>query len=257
MKAHVLQHVPFEGIGSIASWLSARNATIGFTRFFESPSLPETNKLDLLIIMGGPMGVDDEPTYSWLTSEKRFIREVIDRGVPTVGVCLGAQLIANSLGARVYASREKEIGCFDIESLTGDESDFRFPRKATTFHWHGETFDLSDNAVWPVIEKLNGRLVGHCGILKKEVDGKTERELVYVFARDTWAKGYATEAARALCQYAFDKLHLKCIIALIDPENVASAGVAKKAGLTFRGETVRPSGKRKHVYMKELVGRGS
>ena len=75
--------------------------------FFESPSLPETNKLDLLIIMGGPMGVDDEPTYSWLTSEKRFIREVIDRGVPTVGVCLGAQLIANSLGARVYASREK------------------------------------------------------------------------------------------------------------------------------------------------------
>ena len=116
--------------------------------------------------------------------------------------------------------------------------------------------DPSDS-LWPVIEKLNGRLVGHCGILKKEVDGKTERELVYVFARDTWAKGYATEAARALCQYAFDKLHLKCIIALIDPENVASAGVAKKAGLTFRGETVRPSGKRKHVYMKELVGRGS
>ncbi len=68
MKAHVLQHVPFEGIGSMTSWLSARNARIEYTRFYESALLPETNKLDLLIIMGGPMGVDDEPTYSWLKS---------------------------------------------------------------------------------------------------------------------------------------------------------------------------------------------
>ncbi len=67
--------------------------------------------------------------------------------MPTVGVCLGAQLIANSLGARVYPNRQKEIGWFDIESVPGDESSFRFPRKATVFHWHGETFDLPNNAV--------------------------------------------------------------------------------------------------------------
>jgi len=147
MKVHVLQHVPFEGIGSITSCLSARNATIGYTRFYDSPSLPETTKLDLLIIMGGPMGVNDEPNHPWLKTEKRYIREVIERGVPTVGVCLGAQLIANSLGARVYPNQQVEIGWFDIESVPGDDSCFRFPRKATVFHWHGETFDLPDNAV--------------------------------------------------------------------------------------------------------------
>lgn len=112
------------------------------------------------------------------------------------------------------------------------------------------------DTLWPVLEMVNGRLVGHCGILKKEVDGKTERELVYVFAKDTWGKGYATEAARALCQYAFNQLQLKSLITLIDPENTASARVAIKAGLTFRGETVRPSGKRMRVYVKELVDRG-
>lgn len=112
------------------------------------------------------------------------------------------------------------------------------------------------DALWPVIEKNSSRLVGHCGILKKEVDGKAERELVYVFAKDTWGKGYATEAARALCQYAFGRLHLKRLITLIDPENAASAKVAKNVGMILRDETVRPSGKRMHVYVKESVGRG-
>jgi len=112
------------------------------------------------------------------------------------------------------------------------------------------------DALWPVIEKISGRLVGHCGILKKEVDGKTERELVYVFAKDAWGKGYATEAARALCRYAYDQLQLKRLITLIDPDNTASSGVAKKAGLTFRSVTVRPSGKAMHVYVKELSDRG-
>ena len=134
MKVRVLQHVPFEGIGSIASWLSARNATTRYTRFYESPSLPKTNKMDLLIIMGGSMGVDDELTLPWLKSEKQLIREVIERGVPTIGICLGAQLIASSLSARVYPNRQKEIGWFDIESVSGNESCFRFPRKATVFH---------------------------------------------------------------------------------------------------------------------------
>jgi len=77
---------------------------------------------------------------------------------------------------------------------------------------------------------------------------------IYVFAKDKWGQGYATEAGRAICDYAFDRLRFKRLIALIDPDNVASARVAEKAGMTFWKETVRPSGKRMCVYMKLSAG---
>jgi GMP synthase-like glutamine amidotransferase len=146
MKAHVLQHLPFEGIGSMASWLSDKEADVGFTRFYESTFLPAVKGLDLVIAMGGPMSVNDEAAFPWLGKEMSFIHDAVRYGVPVVGVCLGAQLIASSLGARVYANREKEIGWFEIEATQGGEADFRFPKKATVFHWHGETFDLPDGA---------------------------------------------------------------------------------------------------------------
>lgn len=147
MKVHILQHVPFEDIGSMASWLADRKATIGYTRFYESPTFPEISQVDLLIIMGGPMSVNNENTFPWLRSEKHFIREAIRCGIPIVGICLGAQLIANSLGARVYANPEKEIGWFDIENVPNGETAFKFPTKITVFHWHGETFDLPEGAI--------------------------------------------------------------------------------------------------------------
>ena len=146
MKAHILQHVPFEGIGSMSSWLSVRDASVTYTRFYESAVLPEPKALDLVIIMGGPMSVNDEAALPWLKTEKQFIRDAVQRGVPVVGICLGAQLIASALGARVYPNREKEIGWFEIEATPGTNDVFRFPQKATVFHWHGETFDLPAGA---------------------------------------------------------------------------------------------------------------
>ena len=147
MKVHVLQHVPFEGIGSMASWLSAREAIVTYTSFYESPTLPDPKGLDLVIVMGGPMSVNDETELPWLKQEKEFVRQAIWHGLSVVGICLGAQLIAAALGARVYPNREKEIGWFEIESTPSEDVVFRFPRKATVFHWHGETFDLPADAV--------------------------------------------------------------------------------------------------------------
>lgn len=148
MKVHVLQHVPFEGIGSIASWLNAREAAISYTRFFEDPALPNPDSLDLVIAMGGPMSVNDESALPWLRPEKQFIREAVEGGVPVLGVCLGAQLIASAMGARIYPNRQKEIGWFPIEAAPGGSSHtFRFPDKCTVFHWHGETFDLPSGAM--------------------------------------------------------------------------------------------------------------
>ena len=148
MRAHYFQHVPFEGLGSIQSWLDSRDATVTSTRFFEVYAIPAIEDIDLLIAMGGPMSVNDEVELPWLVSEKAYIRDAIHRGVPVLGVCLGAQLIANALGARVYPNAEKEIGWFPITAVAHEGVDaFTFPVMQNVFHWHGETFDLPLGAV--------------------------------------------------------------------------------------------------------------
>ncbi|TAN41005.1 MAG: type 1 glutamine amidotransferase [Nitrospirae bacterium] len=147
MKVHVLQHVPFEGLGSIASWLKDRKAETTFTRFYASPALPLLGGLDLVIAMGGPMSVNDETALPWLRPEKQFVRDAVAQGIPVLGVCLGAQLIAIALGSRVYRNPQKEIGWFPIEQTHCPAEAFHFPEKCMVFHWHGETFDLPAGAV--------------------------------------------------------------------------------------------------------------
>lgn len=143
MRAHYLQHVPFEGLGSINPWLETAGYEITSTKFFESGKLPDPETIDLLVVMGGPMSVHDESEFPWLVSEKQFIRAVINAETPVLGVCLGAQLIASAMGARVYSNPVKEIGWFPIYRVAcNDNSMFCFPQSAQVFHWHGETFDL-------------------------------------------------------------------------------------------------------------------
>ncbi|OYW77933.1 MAG: amidotransferase [Verrucomicrobia bacterium 12-59-8] len=147
MNVHILQHVPFEGIGSMEPWLRMRSANTTSTRFFEPWTLPDVSSLNLIIVMGGPMSVNDEIELPWLTDEKQFIRAAIQHGVPVLGICLGAQLIASALGARVYPGRQHEIGWFDIEAVPHAGRTFAFPKITPVFHWHGETFDLPAGAV--------------------------------------------------------------------------------------------------------------
>ena len=152
MKAHILQHVPFEGPGHIGDWLAARGADVGTSRLWESPALPDPAAVELLVVMGGPMSVNDEAEFPWLIAEKRFIADVVARGRPVLGICLGAQLIASAHGARVHRNADKEIGWFEV-AASGAEHDaeeappcFPFPAQATVLHWHGETFELPAGA---------------------------------------------------------------------------------------------------------------
>ncbi len=148
LRAHVLQHVPHEGPGIIAPWLERRGHTVSYTRFFADPSLPDPARVDFLVIMGGPMSVRDEAQFPWLADEKQFVRAVIDNGRPVLGVCLGAQLIAASLGAAVHPCPEREIGWFPVEATpAGSALSAVFPPSVTVFHWHGETFDLPPGTV--------------------------------------------------------------------------------------------------------------
>lgn len=106
-----------------------------------------------------------------------------------------------------------------------------------------ETFDL-----WPVEHRSSGRVIGHCGLIKKTVAGATETELVYVIAHQDWGRGFATEIGGGLIDYAFATLHLADLIALIDPANAGSERVAQKLGMLPGREVVRPGGAVRRLY---------
>lgn len=147
MRTHYLQHVPFEGLGSIKQWLQQNDHEVSASYLYKSPEFPVLSDFDRLIVMGGPMSVNDEDQYPWFVEEKRFIRKTIESGKPVLGVCLGAQLIASAMGSKVYPNPEKEIGWFPIHGLSLDDPYlFQFPSSLDVFHWHGETFDLPAGA---------------------------------------------------------------------------------------------------------------
>ena len=149
MKVHFLQHVPFEGPANIAKWFLERGHTVEGTFLFQHASFPDPADVDFLVIMGGPMSVNDEAEYSWLAGEKRFVEKALRAGVPMLGVCLGAQIMASVLGCRVYKNHEKEIGWFPVRLTpeAGQSNIFKnVSEEFTAFHWHGETFDIPSDA---------------------------------------------------------------------------------------------------------------
>jgi GMP synthase (glutamine-hydrolysing) len=145
MRIHYLQHVPHEGIGTMEDWIRQKKYSLSRTRLFANDPLPEINDIDWLLVMGGPMSVNDEDTLPWLIKEKQFVKRAIDTGKTVLGFCLGSQMIANVLGARVYKNPCKEIGWFDLDLTKEGQASgafSRFPKQLKVYQWHGETFDL-------------------------------------------------------------------------------------------------------------------
>jgi GMP synthase-like glutamine amidotransferase len=150
MRVLAFRHIPFEHPGRIGTELERRGIGIDYADLYQpGAAAPDPARYDGLIFMGGPMSVNDPLEY--LEREAGWIAEAVAAGRPVLGICLGAQLIAKALGARVYPNPVKEIGWFEIE-LTGEgAADPLFagaaPRE-TVLQWHGETFDLPPGATW-------------------------------------------------------------------------------------------------------------
>jgi GMP synthase-like glutamine amidotransferase len=146
---HCIQHVPYEPPAHIATWAERRDIGLSVARVFADEPLPAPDDIEGLVVMGGPMGVADAEKLPWMLDEQRLIEAVLHAGKPVMGVCLGAQLVARVLGARVHRNRFQEIGWFRVEATAEGRDHARFPIRAglVPFHWHGDTFDLPRGAV--------------------------------------------------------------------------------------------------------------
>jgi GMP synthase-like glutamine amidotransferase len=140
MRCHCLQHVSFETPGLLLDLFSERDYPCRITALYKDEPLPGVEEFDVLIIMGGPMSVHEEEFFPWLRAEKALIGAAIRHGKKVLGICLGAQLIAESMGGRVYPNPEKEIGFWPVRWKDRPDTE------ETLFHWHGETFDLPPGA---------------------------------------------------------------------------------------------------------------
>lgn len=150
MNVHYLKHVPFEDLGSIEPWLTNRGHTITATHLYNNEELPPIDDIDWLIVMGGPMGVEDQAIYPWLTDEKAFIQQALDQNKIVLGICLGAQLIADVLGAYIIKNTYREIGWFPIQlsdEVKATKLGTALPSEFDVFHWHGDTFVIPSGAI--------------------------------------------------------------------------------------------------------------
>lgn len=150
MKIHYLQHVEFEDPAGMLDYFKKKNFIVSSTKLYLGEDPPSPDSVDLLIVMGGPMGVYDEDKFPWLRDEKKFIRNAIDTGKSLIGVCLGAQLIAEALGAEVSKNRYREIGWYPVKKsprLNNSVFDSIFPEQFDAFHWHGDTFTIPEGAI--------------------------------------------------------------------------------------------------------------
>jgi GMP synthase-like glutamine amidotransferase len=150
VRVLVLQHIACEPPGAYEDVLLERGATIHRVELDEGEPLPERSDFDAIVAMGGPMSVNDEDEHPWLRDEKRLIGDAVRDGVPYWGACLGVQLLAASLGARVYPGEEPEVGLLPVSLTDAGRADpvlEGLPETFTTLQWHGDTFDLPTGAV--------------------------------------------------------------------------------------------------------------
>ena len=150
MRVLVLQHVSCEHPGVFSDVMRERDVEAVPVELDEGEPLPDWRGFDAVLAMGGPMGAGDDADHPWLGPEKQLVRDAVEGGRPFLGVCLGVQLLAAALGARVYAAEQAEVGLLPVELTAEGRADPLFAGlddSLVSLQWHGDTFDLPDGAV--------------------------------------------------------------------------------------------------------------
>lgn len=145
----ILQHVPWEGPGLIASEARARGLALEVRRMDLGEAVPRVDEIAGLVVMGGPMGLRDTSLYPCLAAEQQLLRAAVQQDLPVLGICLGAQLLAAALGARVYRGPAPEIGCGEVTLTDEGCRDAVLGGAGATLpviHWHDDTFELPPGA---------------------------------------------------------------------------------------------------------------
>jgi GMP synthase (glutamine-hydrolysing) len=143
-----IQHVRHEPAALIATLAAARGITVDARVIPNGDPLPAIGDLDGLVVMGGPMGANDDADHPNLPGERALLAAAVDRGIPVLGVCLGAQLLAAALGARVYRGPTLEVGLGEVEVVADDPVLGPTGSRLPAMHWHHDTFDLPAGATW-------------------------------------------------------------------------------------------------------------
>ncbi len=149
MRVHAIIHAAFEGLGAIQTWLDRKDFSLSVSHPYRGDQLPNPNTYDWLIIMGGPQDLKQIHKYPYLRDELSLIQQSIDLNKMVLGICLGAQLIAESLGAKTEPSPEKEIGIFPVNLTDSGHADpitRHFPDQFAVAHWHSDMPGLPDGA---------------------------------------------------------------------------------------------------------------
>lgn len=138
METYIFQHVAFEGPGAILPYLESKGYHVHLVKLYAGDSVPSSLDVDFAVLMGGPMSALEEDKYPFMVEEKQLCRELFAADKPVLGVCLGAQIMANAFFAPIRQNPEKEIGFYPVTFENGFT--------VNAFHWHGETFDIPEYA---------------------------------------------------------------------------------------------------------------
>ena len=199
MKKHAvaIRHVGFEDLGTLEPRLVRDGYDIEVLDVVTHDlSLIESRPCDLLVVLGGPISVNDRESFAFIDQEREIIRKRLTRDEPTLGICLGAQLMASALGSRVFPGKAIEVGWAPLQlTREGQQHPLRhLDTETPTFHWHGETFDLPAGA----------RLLGSTAICSNQAFSCGKRGLALQFhpevtgaSLEGWYIGHAVELAHA------------------------------------------------------------